>query len=243
MKYCDVVKKAKDEISNRPEYGYGKVQYKPCSTWGDGNQINLWTYWQGYQLDDVDTKGVDILLVGQDWGNPERNKSICKVIEEIQNGSKMACYISTASPTDITMSEMFKAFGDVDITKRNPGMRLFFTNYSLGYRCGSETGGMTKKLMRQDEELFNDLVSAVKPKIIICLGKLTYEMVSGTVAKGFIKQLQGGQPFKSLFPMNNTIPVYGVAHPGARGLSNVGGMENMFKAWEKIAAEYRDMPF
>lgn len=238
MRYYDVVQKAKYDIANRPEYGYGKVQYKPCSTWENGNQINLWTYWQGYQLDDIDKMGVDILLVGQDWGNPERNISVCKAIEEIQNGSKTASYIPTVSTTDITLSEMFKAFGDIDITKRDPGMRLFFTNYSLGYRCGSETGGMTKRLMRQDEKLFNDLVSAVRPKIIICLGKLTYEMVSSTAAKGFIKQLKEGEPFKASFPMNNAITVYGVAHPGARGLSNVGGRDNMFKAWKQIASEY-----
>nr|MBQ4454927.1 hypothetical protein [Clostridia bacterium] len=241
MKYCDVVKKAKDEISSRSEYGYGKVQYTSCPTWEKGNQINLWTYWQGFQLDDIDGKGVDILLVGQDWGNPERNKNVCKTIEEIQQGNLTVNYISTASPTDITMKELFTVFGDVDITKRNPGMRLFFTNYSLGYRSGSETGGMTKRLMRQDEELFNDLVSAVKPKIIICLGKITYEMVSGTVTKGFIKQLKAGKPFKASFPMIDTIPVYGVAHPGSRGLSNVGGIDNMLKAWKRIAAEFREL--
>ena len=239
MKYCEVVEKAQNDISNRLKYGYGKVQYNPCKTWQEGNQINLWTYWQGFQLDDIDERGVDILLVGQDWGNPNRNKSICQSIEEIQKGSKIASYISTASPTDITLTEMFKAFGDVDITKRNPGMRLFFSNYSLGYRSGNETGGMTKRLMSYDAELFNDLVVAIKPKIIICLGKLTYEMVSGRTVKGFVKQLQTGVPFKASFPMDEKIPVYGVAHPGARGLSNIGGKERMRKVWEGIAEEYR----
>ena len=65
----DVVKKAK--VTDRT--GYGKVQFQRCDTWLKGDQINLWTYWQGYQLDDIDEKGVDILLVGQDWGNPKRN--------------------------------------------------------------------------------------------------------------------------------------------------------------------------
>ena len=37
----------------------------------DGNQINLWTYWQGYQIKDIDI-GVDILLVGQDRRNDKR---------------------------------------------------------------------------------------------------------------------------------------------------------------------------
>ncbi|MBQ9881157.1 MAG: hypothetical protein IJM42_00890 [Synergistes sp.] len=84
------------------------------------------------------------------------------------------------------MAEMFKVFGEgVDITKADPGLRLFFTNYSLGYRAGSETGGITKRVMRQDAELFDDLVLAVKPKIIICLGRITYEMVAKVTADGF----------------------------------------------------------
>ncbi len=237
MKYAEVVAKAQRE--RKKPYGYGRVQYVPCSIWENGNQINLWTYWQGFQLDDIDERGVDILLVGQDWGNPNRNPEVIEHIREIQTGNREAKYISSISPTDKTLKELFKVFGDnVDITSINPGMRLFFTNYSLGYREGSESGGMTKTLMRMDEELFNDLVVAVKPKIIICLGKITYEMVSGKVVKGFVKKLKEGEPFRATFPHDNSIPVYGVAHCGSRGLSNVNGIESMKKVWEKIALEY-----
>ncbi len=237
MSYADVVSKAKDRGSK--PYGRGKVSYKPCDTFLKGDQINLWTYWQGYQLKGIDKKGVDILLVGQDWGNPDRNPKVIEQIKRIQNGDKEATYLAKVSPTDRNLIEMFKVFGeDIDITKKNPGMRLFFTNYSLGYRKGSETGGMTKSLMREDEDLFNELVTTIKPKIIICLGKITYEMVSGVTAKGFIKRLNDGEPLKAYF---KDIPVYGVAHPGARGLSNVGGKENMVKAWKKIARDYQEL--
>ena len=120
-------------------------------------------------------------------------------------------------------------------------MRLFFTNYSLGYRSKdiSESGGMTKTLMKMDEELFKELVEAINPKIIICLGKLTYECVSDQRANGFVKQLREGRPFVSTYPYNKTIPVYGVPHTGARGMSNVGGEEKMKKAWMRIAEDYK----
>lgn len=169
-------------------YGYGKVAYEPCELWLSGDQINLWTYWQGYQLKDIDKKGVDILLASQDWGNPfcERNDELCKRIKEIQAG-KEARY-TTNSPTDRTMAEMFKAFSeDIDIMSSIPKMRLFFTNYSLGYRTGSESSGMTEKLMGMDKEYFDNLVLAIHPKIIICLGKITYEMASGENTKDFEK--------------------------------------------------------
>ncbi len=236
MEYKEVVEKAKQSIRK----GSSKVEFVECEVWKKGDQINLWTYWQGYQLNDVYEKGVDVLLVGQDWGSPASNKDLCDRIGDIQNGVNGATYIETSSPTDKRLALMFKAFGDdIDITSNDPGMRLFFTNYSLGYRRGSETGGMTKSIMCQDAELFDDLVIAIKPKIIICLGKITYEMVSGGVARDFSKVLKKGEPFITAYPKNPAIPVYGVAHPGARGLYNIGGDETVMRmAWDKIAAAW-----
>jgi len=237
MKYVDVVNKAKQQ--KRPKSG--KIKFKDCKIWRNGNQINLWTYWHGYQLKDIDEKGVDILLVGQDWGNPDRIPKVRKCLEDIQSGVEGAQYMSDASVTDKRLVKMFKAFGEaIDITKVNPGMRLFFTNYCLGYRAESETGGMTKTIMRQDKELFDDLVRAIKPKIIICLGKITYEVVVNQVAKDYIQTLWEGKPYKAYYHVDGKdIPVYGVAHPGSRGYYNMGCDENrMKKAWDSIAAEY-----
>ncbi len=238
MTYQEVVKKAQSQERDVT----GRVEFIHCDVWENGNQINLWTYWQGYQLDDIDKKGVDILLVGQDWGAPYRegNKAVLESIRKIQNGVDGAFYGPTQSPTDKRLAKMFMAFGDVNINERNPGMRLFFTNYSLGYRSGSETGNMTKKIMKIDSDLFDDLVTAIKPKIIICLGKITYEMVIGVSVKDFSKTLKGGEPYKRSYPKNNKIAVYGVAHPGARGLYNIGGDEAvMKKAWDIIAYDYK----
>lgn len=232
MTYKEVVNKAKREVKSRTAYGNSSITYKNCQEWLDGDQINLWSYWQGYQLQDID-RGIDILLVGQDWGNPDTNLKAINTIKDIQAGKDIEYYANSA--TDRTLTELFQCLG-CDIATKDPGKRILFTNYSLGYRAGSETGGMTKTLMRQDEELFHDIVGAVKPIIIICLGKITFEVVAGRTVSGFIKQLRVGKPFKALFP-ETSIPVYGVAHPGARGISNIGGKEKMITAWGYIAKE------
>jgi len=148
MKYQEIVKEAQN--ARNKAYGNGQVQFAPCKTWLEGDQINLWTYWQGYQLKDIDEKGVDILLVGQDWGNPsaKKNADMMERIKKIQSGGGTIRYDEKASPTDKNMAKMFKSFGDnIDILKDNPGMRLFFTNYSLGYRTDSESGGISNSLM------------------------------------------------------------------------------------------------
>ena len=182
MNYYDVVNNAK-KVNRK---GYGKVSFQKCDVWLRGNQINLWTYWQGYQLQDIDKLGVDVLLVGQDWGNPWKEGNHCAIeaIKMMQSGCDVP-YVADSS-TDKTLREMFKVFGPkVDIMEKNPGLRLFFTNYSLGYRNRNESGGMTKTLLKQDEKYFNQLVEAISPKIIICLGKITYEVVAGCVEKNF----------------------------------------------------------
>ncbi|WP_026664496.1 hypothetical protein [Butyrivibrio sp. FC2001] len=239
MTYQEVVQLAKTDIASRTDYGNKKITYVPCPLWENGNQINLWTYWQGHQLKDLGTKRVDVLLVGQDWGNLDNNPEVRKSIEDIQAGKKNSFYYVKDNPTDKMLIKLFQVFGDdIKIMTPDPGMRLFFTNYSLGYREGHQTGDMTKGLMKKDKELFEDLVLVLNPRIIICLGKITYEMVSGHPVKGFVKQLQTGEPFKTTFPLNSDITVYGVAHPGSWGQANIGSKEIMILAWEKIARDY-----
>ena len=198
MTYNEVVRKAQREVKKRGVYGNKNVSLYACDTWLNGDQIKLWTYWQGHQYKDID-KGVDILLVGQDWGNPSKDPQTVKRIEAIQTGKSDSFYNDHASITDINLKELFKVF-NCDIEKADPGLRLLFTNYSLGYRKGNETGGMTKTLMRQDAELFDDLVKALRPKIIICLGKITYEAVTNKKAQGFVDQLKKGKPFVCPYP-------------------------------------------
>lgn len=232
MTYEEVVAKAKVSVKKRGIYG--EIKLTDCEEWQAGNQINLWSYWQGYQIEDID-QGIDILLVGQDWGNPVSNPKIMKLIRDIQTGDNNHTYADLAtSATDRNLKALFKIF-KCDIDSSNPGKRILFTNYCLGYRTGSETGGMTKSLMDMDEELFKNLVDAVKPKIIICLGKITYEAVTGTTANDYVKLLKQGIPFQANFKYDKDVKAYGVAHCGARGVSNVGGIDAMYSAWKKIA--------
>ena len=63
IRYKNLVAKAKASCST---YEIGQETQPNQLYWcKECEEINLWTYWQGRnQLD------ADILLVGQDWGNP-----------------------------------------------------------------------------------------------------------------------------------------------------------------------------
>ena len=106
------------------------------------------------------------------------------------------------------------------------------------YRRDSETGNMTKALLRQDKAAFDKLVEIVQPKVIICLGKMVSEMVAGYPIKKFGKKLDQGV-VSSNYPANSMIKVYCVGHCGSCGVSNRGGMENMKKDWDNIKEDMR----
>ncbi len=99
MTYKEVVEKAKKTLEKRGEYNDGDVFLNACSLWLKGDQINLWSYWQGQQIEDIDN-GVDILLVGQDWGNPEWDKKVADNIALTQAGKQASYFGDKLSTTD-----------------------------------------------------------------------------------------------------------------------------------------------
>ncbi len=70
--------------------------------------------------------------------------------------------------------------------------------------------------------------------------KITYEAITGEKTNDFSKTLQAGTPFVTGYPGLKGTKVFGVAHCGALGSRNVGGMPNMKKAWRIIANEFCD---
>ena len=114
----------------------------------------------------------------------------------------------------------------------------FSSNTAIGRDDKYGGGAIANKgkiIMMKDSSLFKDLVLAINPKIIICLGKLTFEcVVQKKVAKWLKTLKEEGTPFFELYPDDPKIRVYGVAHCGAWGIRNIGGEENMIRIWEKM---------
>ncbi len=240
--YAELVKTAQDDYKKRlddPSISFGKLEFQDCDEWQHGNQINIWTYWQGFQYaDSIERKPIDILLVGQDWGNP-RPDSVS--LSRLKQGELA---YDPFNPTDSTIIDLFEVLG-INVKSRKPEKRVFFTNYCLGYRVGSETGNMKKRVMRMDKPVFDALVRILRPKYIICLGKFTYEVVVGKNVKGYLNVMRSGHCISSI--RDDGTKVFCVPHAGARGISNLNGhsreknMEIARNIWhemkEKMEAE------
>ena len=220
-----------------------------------GNQINLWSYWQG-------SLNAKILLVGQDWGtvNPKSADDIFRDERTKENVRKMdrgepAGYFDGIDEkirfkTDTFIVDLFKELGNEygDVTLKNDD--LFFTNLCLGYRSEGNSQGFRVKWLRDDVKYlcgFDDgegdkvkhisgLLQIVKPDVVICLGKKTYEVVAQQYNKALYDDIKNGTAelpktdfFQRLDKQCNymtiqiegkEIRIYGVAHPGPQGIAN-----------------------
>lgn len=211
-------------------------------------EINLWTYWQGLGYAEK-APDIEIMLVGQDWGNPfinpsqtvqnaiEINKLSMEHYEQIQylDGIDMN---RRDAITDANLVTLFNEIGFKDIDK-NRYSQLFFTNFVLGYRNGSASGNMTWQLMKQDAGFFVRLYEILQPKKIICLGQKTYESVIYAL-EGLKPKIHGynqfldGVNYKKIDYQGVKSTVYAVAHCGWLGTNNRGGMGKQIVDWKRI---------
>lgn len=244
MTYESIRNSAKDFYTN-PNNG--------CSipmTWCDAcEEINLWTYWQGLGYEHKSPKPqIDVLVVGQDWGNLKGNsqqlENIRKINASMSDGKEPVQYFDGINIekakfiTDCNLCRLFYEVFKYDILN-NRYDNLFFTNFCLGYRIGKSTGGMSLSQMENDKDRFKELVDELKPKAIACLGKLTYESVvcalTGQRLKinGYNRYLNDYQKNNGLISYNSC-KIYPMAHPGRWGEKNRGGFIKLKTDWENL---------
>ena len=203
-----------------------------------------------------------VLLVGQDWGtiNPKsdsdkhRNERTRENVQKMDRGEPAGYFDGIDDKirfkTDTFIIELFKELGNEynDVTLKNND--LFFTNLCLGYRSEGNSQGFRVKWLRDDVKYLcgfdesdgqkvkhiSGLLEIIKPDVVICLGKKTYEVLvqqydralyddikNGTaeLAKtDFFKRLDQKCNYMTIQIGDKEIRFYGVAHPGPLGIAN-----------------------
>lgn len=185
-------------------------------------EINLWTYWQGRG-----NLRAEIMLVGQDWGNPWdiSMQDFMNKLALAGEGPIRGYMENNKNPTDNNLVELFKEL-HYDITK--PCQELFFTNFVLGYRNNKISGNFQRRWAEKDSQYFNRLVDIIKPKVILCLGKSTFEAVIKAYhvtprpkIKGYNTFIQSNDnPQKIVLENGQNVHVFALAHCGAIGTMN-----------------------
>ena len=246
--YKNLVERAKNQY---PKYHDGVKISAPVALFApvvNGvnicNEINLYTYWQGFGYAN-NTPKIKYLLVAQDWGNffNDDAEPFKDIVAKMNAGEDLPYPFSMKSPTDRNLIELFKILGR-DITK--PCADVFFTNFCLGYRFGNEGSGMTKKLMMHDADLFRELCEILEPENILCLGRITsecvYEALTGDKfqkifigSKSYNDFLDNHFRFTLYYGANKKFSskFYPLAHCGGMGTAN-RSFDKQVKDWKKI---------
>lgn len=141
--------------------------------------------------------------------------------------------------TDKNLVELFKSIGYPQIDKKRYS-DLFFCNFSLGYRTGSQSGGMTGRVMNKDAPYIKKLIEIIKPEKILCLGQktanATLKMLFGKVPR--YKNYGSLVDSKKVYTyINGDVhsTVYPLFHTGFYGVRNrKGGLDKHFEDWSRI---------
>ena len=238
-KYRDLIERVKTSYPARDPSDDGKeLRLYWCN---DCEEINLWTYWQG--------RGnlyAKIMLVGQDWGCPW-DANYQPTMEQVRKANQSCEYDylnNNPSPTDANLAQLFNELG-YDITQPCPD--LFFTNFILGYRNKGLSGGYKKTWADHDKGYFQELANIIEPKVILCLGKSTFEGVLSAFdmeRPSHIKDYNSfieseHNPVSVTLENGKSAHIFALAHCGAMGTLNRNRKKNasldtQIEDWKKI---------
>lgn len=213
----------------------------PRLSWCDACQeINLWTYWQGRG-----NLNAPILLVGQDWGclRTKDGEACIRKIQLAPDGPISNYMAGNDNSTDKNLVRLFQEA--LSISLKTPASEVFFTNFVLGYRNEGTSGGFKQDWVRHDKEYFRELAEIIEPKVILCLGRNTFE----GVLTAFSKQIQIGafnhfiesdqNPVPVMLNSGKTTYVFALAHCGVMGTLNRNqgkdtSLNTQIQDWKRI---------
>lgn len=193
--------------------------------------VNLWNLWHG-------DLNADIMVIGQDFG----------VLEDVELLKEIWRKCTYTNPTDKNLRKLFKSSFDIDIDNSN--IPLFFTNIANCYRLKATTGKAHLGWFPICANKFmGRLIEIVEPKIIIALGKVTFDgLFCIEEARIECSNLHLGikddklsklmeHNYSLVLHSGKNIPVFPVYHPGANSQRN-RSFEQQIQDWKKIAEYY-----
>ena len=187
------------------------------------------------------------MLVGQDWGCPwdESAKNTMEQIALANNGKIYRYLENNPSVTDKRLIRLFQEIGYEDIS--NSYSDLFFTNFILGYRNKGLSGGYQQSWADHDKGYFRELANIIEPKVILCLGRSTFEGVLSAFEVALSSRIKdyntfiegSNNPVTVSLESGNTAYVFALAHCGAMGTLNRNSkkstdLDKQLEDWRRI---------
>jgi DNA polymerase len=182
----------------------------------DSSEIGPWSKWQG-NLDSP------ILVIGQDWGDVGSFQK--------QSGKE--------SDTNETNKNLITLLSQIGIKLMPPSQtigrgEIFLTNAILCLKSGNSQSKVENQWFKNCGTLFlRPLFKVVKPKAILCLGKLAFETVAtsyGLSTPKFSDVVNSHRPID----LPSAIKVFPLYQCGRRVL-------NTFRSWEQQLIDWQSI--
>ena len=182
----------------------------------DSNEIGPWSLWQG-------SLNAEILLVGQDWGSTDYFLKH-KGVDEDKN------------PTNKNLVTLFDSIG-IPISGPNnkkSSNLLYFTNVILCLKHGGLSSPIEQKYSTICcEQFLKSLITIIRPKIVIALGKFAFESIATSYSLKYMPFSQSVD-FENGFSIDDDIRLFPVYHCGFWGIQKNRRFDLQIKDWQKI---------
>lgn len=182
--------------------------------------LNPWAAWQG-------NLNADILFIGQDFSDEEYFK------ENFENNWKK----EIDSPTNKSLKELFSLL-DINIQlptiESNQAHKLYFTNAILGIKRNGMSAKVYPKYYEKTSHLFTKrLINIIKPKYIIVMGAVAYNMICKLYNQTIEKKLSSAIDKNGTLKLDNHTQLFVVAHCSGLGKRNRNYLQQK-KDWSNI---------
>lgn len=171
--------------------------------------------------------GANVMLLGQDWSS---SNALDRVLNETE--PEKAIEIRKLGQTyKLPTNKRLRRF-----LKEGVGLE-FSETYATNLFPFIKKGALNAKIQARDmdycaKEYAIPQIEIVQPKMVICLGKSTYEAICRFLDLGeqFFKQTS--QPIHCI--RHRGVEIYGLPHPGYWGVRNAGGEECVLEHWQAL---------
>lgn len=168
-----------------------------------------------------------IMLIGQDWSSTDE-------LSKTQDAEQKLIGQKWSLPSNRNIR---------DLLSTHFGM-CFCETYATNVFPFIKRGSLSQRIDARDlkycaQKYALPQVWIVKPRIVLCLGKMSFDSIREALALPGIEWKVARAP--NGHTTRDGIEFYGLPHPGGHGVRNVGGMRNMHDIWRLIALRWKTL--
>jgi uracil-DNA glycosylase len=163
-----------------------------------------------------------LMLIGQDWSSSD---SLSRPRDEKMKRIGQTWNLpANQRLRDLLKRHMTLSFADTYATNVFPFIKYGRMNATIS----------VADLRYCAKEYAIPQIKIVGPRMVVCLGKQTFEAVRYALQKDTIDWREASKP--GGHTLLDDIEIYGVPHPGNWGVRNAGGMSNVDEIWSGLGA-------